>query len=910
MKRPTYSTSSPSSAPTTAPKKAPSAAPAPVRPAGASGVGQLLQKDRSALTISTIKPGIKDVSAANSAQTNVGAAATGERLTPEQLREAQRRRWMLPDSVTGLGGRTIYRIGLDPASLLGRPWGPYLAIKGVPVYTDDSALISLVDARAFSPEPSTVTGALVPVSTPVPFSSSGDPAEQIDRAITVDARIRSMLSIEPRLPGGELVVAIETPAVDDRSPVRSVGRLFLGQEFWATGRGEPSTSAQVEEGVGLLPSGEFLMARKCTAVGPEPRSDGQWTREKVQVFLFGPQRQSIPGPQVDHWCDLSAAQWWFRIGYALASDNSIIAALDNVDATTGCFFGTYPIEGISEEELLARRARAKRELVSVLSLGTHPVGSANWNGALDFHVENRGLSPGERDMLRYDQRLLHTLSDRSPYDLRPSGWEAQVTYVRAIAECIARGFNDLNIPWYIDPISRNLYRDWFAGHDSSDFDAQKNHNDGRWFTNKEQCGEKRFAVLRPRIPAGAWNMTSVGEMPARLSAMWDNLVDRNDPRTLEFLQRAGVLLWAGSDTQDPYRAASAENRGFATGATTYGPTDALSGYWWDVGPFANVQSGDVMAGLPEEIRAQYAVGGDSVRNHWWHRKLMRPEFFGQDWYAQIINAPPLQPRNRIADWRTGGFDHPGVAGVHVQGTVPLRWYIAYFREWLRSLCMDDPVSADPAPDMPKVRADRRWSGFRGGYIPRRDVATILQQSLSAALDTNLTWGTIYGSQELFASAMADQVERFGRAEPNQIIRGITGAVTAVGTQVSNALLPGVGALVGSGIDFIGSMLSVAIPTYRCEEYGRDDLGRPKPSFERSTLSGDPARDQPPSLSVPVPPGFCRSRIAIPYVELQVPSAPNLPPPAETTGSSVWTVLVPAGLATIGVAAAVYGLRRR
>ncbi len=376
------------------------------------------------------------------------------------------------------------------------------------------------------------------------------------------------------------------------------------------------------------------------------------------------------------------------------------------------------------------------------------------------------------------------------------------------------------------------------------------------------------------------------------------------------------MLWAGGDTTDPYRASNAENRGFATGATTYGPTNELSGYWWDVSSFANVQSGEVMPALPDDVRADFARGGSALRNHWGHRPLMRPEFFGQDWYAQIINAPPLQPRNRISDWRSGGFDHPGVAGVHVQGTIPLRWYVAYFREWFRSLCVDEPVSADPAPDMPKVRSDRRWQGFRGGYIPRRDVATILQQALSSALDTNLTWATIYGSQELFATAIADQVERFGRSEPNQVIRGVTGAITAVGTQVTNALLPGMGSLVGSSVDFIGSMLAVAIPTYRCEEYGRDDLGRPKPSFERSALSGDPRKGQAPSLTVPTPPGFCRSYIEVPYVELRVPPQPGLTDPGgtgtppETTGSSVWTVLVPAGLATIGVAAAVYGFRRR
>lgn len=893
MKRPSYS--SPSAAKT--------------GPSGATGVGQLLGKDRSASTVTTI-PAVAKGATVTDPRANVGGVRAGDTLTPEQIREAQRRRWDLPGSVTGIGGRTVFRIGLDPASLIGRPWGPYLAVKGAPVFTDDSALISLVDARVASGEPRTVSSVLVPVSTPTPFSASGNPVLQLDRALLLDDLARAMLGAPARARGGELVVAIENPAVDSRVPVVKVGRLFGGQEFWMNGRGEPSTSSQIDDGVGFLPSGEFLVARKCSPSAPAPSDQFQWTKEAVQVFLFGPQRQSIPGPKVDHWCDLSTAQWWFRIGYALASDNSIIAALDAVDPSTGRFFGTYPVEGISVEELQARRARAKTELLAVISAGTHPVGSANWNGAVDYHFDNKGLSPAERDSLKADQGLVYGLSERSPYDPNPSGWEAQVLYVRALADCVGRGFDSLGVPWYMDPISRNLFRDWFAGHDNADFNAQQNHNDGRWFTNAQQCGEKRFAVLRARIPAGAWSMSSVGEMPARLSAMWDNVADRNDPRTLEFLPRAGVMLWAGSDTQDPYRASTAQNRGFATGATTYGPTNELSGYWWDVSPFARVNSGEVMSSLPDDIRAEYARGGDSPRNHWWHRPLMRPEFFGQDWYAQIINAPPLQPRNRISDWRTGGFDHPGVANVHVQGTVPLRWYVAYFREWLRSLCMDDPVSQDQAPEMPSVRADRRWSGFRGGFIPRRDVVTVLQQTLSFALDTNLTWGTIYGSQEQLATALADQAERFGRAEPNRVIRGITGAVTAVGSQVGNALLPGVGALVGSGVDFLGNMLAQAIPDWHCEDYGRDDLGRPKPSFERSSLGGDVFRDQPPPFSVPTPPGFCRSRIEIPYVELQVPPPPVVQPNAETTSSSVWGVLVPAGLASIGVAAAVYGLGRR
>ncbi len=224
MKRPSYSTGSTSR----------------TQPSGAAGVGTLLQKDRSAVNVTTVKPvkPAKTPDASRSAPTSIGSARQGETLTPEQIRDSWRRRWALPETVTGVGGRTIFRMASDPTLMISRPWGPYLAVKGVPVFAEDSALISLVDARAASGEPSTVSSVLLPVSGAVAFSAAGDPVSQLDRAIVLDGRIRSMLSVLPREPGGELVVAIEHPAVDARSTVQKIGQIFAGQEFWMSGRGE------------------------------------------------------------------------------------------------------------------------------------------------------------------------------------------------------------------------------------------------------------------------------------------------------------------------------------------------------------------------------------------------------------------------------------------------------------------------------------------------------------------------------------------------------------------------------------------------------------------------------------------------------------------------------------------------
>lgn len=739
---------------------------------------------------------------------------------------------------------------VDPLDGRVRPWGPYYAVKPLLSELNDPEVIAMVEARAASIEGVVVAGVASVsgvqnltvtegIGAPVVRVSGTDDGPMLDQIRLADAQVRMLYGMPDRGVGEPFFYhELQHPSVSDPSLLKITAPFFSGQRFWLRnpgGRGVPATDAT---GLGMLPSGELLVAKDCSPRAPQPAKAFEWKEERIQVLLSA-RGQTVPGPVIPHYCDLSVAQWWWRIGFALASDNSIVEALDKVSTITGRFNDAPSADG-------------------------------------------------------------------------PEGWETQAAYVRALFECIARGYDAANIPWYIDPLARQLFRDWFAGHADNEFDPRSDYNAGYWFSTREQCGEKRFAVLRPRITPGADSLSTVGEMPARLTSMWRNLVSAEDQRTLEFVQKAGVLLWSGSATSDPYMAASAQNRGFASNLTMYGPSNELSGFWWDARAFARGTGSDPKSALTSAETGRLD-SGSSPWNLWGNRPIARS--FSDDWYAKLLHAPPLQPRDRISDWRAGGFDHQGVAGVHVQGTVPLRWYVAYAREWLQMLCQDDPVSSSAAPDMPSVRSDRRWSGFGTSSLPRRSVGEVLQQSLSNALQINLTWGSIYGSQQRLAQVLAEKSAEFGRSQPNRVIGAVSSATSSIGTAVGTALLPGVGSLIGVGIDTIGKILAAAIPEYVCDGYGRDDLGRAKPIFERTYLSGDPERGVKPSFSVSLPFGFCRTVVELPPI-LLVPDAPVRRDPVrrdqeeEKDSGSMAKVLVPVGLAVAGIAAVYFVSRSR
>lgn len=98
------------------------------------------------------------------------------------------------------------------------------------------------------------------------------------------------------------------------------------------------------------------------------------------------------------------------------------------------------------------------------------------------------------------------------------------------------------------------------------------------------------------------------------------------------------------------------------------------------------------------------------------------------------------------------------------------------------------------------------------------------------------------------------------------------------------------------------LLANAFPSYDCASYGRDDLGRAKPNFERTSLSGDVIANTPPSLTLPVPYGFCRTTEPLPpFVEMPPPPPPPPPPPSETSPRGLSNI-AKIGLAVAGLGA--------
>ena len=74
----------------------------------------------------------------------------------------------------------------------------------------------------------------------------------------------------------------------------------------------------------------------------------------------------------------------------------------------------------SVAEWQQRRDRALTELGAVVRAGTHPLGSDNWRGALNFHLGNGGITVPEHGVLLRDQSALAALPIVSPWLTDPS----------------------------------------------------------------------------------------------------------------------------------------------------------------------------------------------------------------------------------------------------------------------------------------------------------------------------------------------------------------------------------------------------------------------------------------------------------------------------------------------------------
>lgn len=457
--------------------------------------------------------------------------------------------------------------------------------------------------------------------------------------------------------------------------------------------------------------------------------------------------------------------------------------------------------------------------------------------------------------LATDDVLIATLDAVNPKSGRwdddrgaePVGFLAQVRYARAITEAIANGYNALNIPWANDPIARGLWRDYLAGQDSgSDTSVSTDYNAGQFFRKDRDAERLNSNLARAILKA---RNSNAGAIPAALVELVARVTPQQDRHPIRFYFSAGVMLTAiTSDDGSPYYASRAVNRGFATTSLS---DNRRTGPWssrHEVLALADVSRSNV-------TDDRYAVRLANVE---------RFEEYQNDWYANRSSTDRVRRDWGLAsapeytDWRAFSYDTwtAEQSEEEISAVAPMRWYLNWLREWAKSLTVTTPMVSDALlPDCPVPQ--QRSPQTRNG-VPRRDVTRILVDSLSWASDLNMRWVRALGDRafnDALALSLQDQVSA-SVPEPNRTVTLIGETVGGTARLVGDALLPGVGSLIGSGVSAITTLIARLIPEPQRLRFGRDDLGRPKPSFERLALDGSIRDGQLPTFSM-VPPGYCR-----------------------------------------------------
>lgn len=512
----------------------------------------------------------------------------------------------------------------------------------------------------------------------------------------------------------------------------------------------------------------------CETVEDGDSLSAHFVKLRIQTCsVSGHGSQAQQAAIVQHYADLDAARQWFNYAYALATDDTLIAALDEVNPRTG-----------------------------------------RW--------DNDGGA-------------------------EPIGFIAQVRYVRAITEAIANGYNALNIPWNNDPIARGLWRDWFAGQDSaSDTSVSSDYNAGQFFRKNRDAERLNSNWARAILKA---RNSNAGAIPAALSQLIADVTPQQDRHPIRFYFSAGVMLVSlTSDDTSPYYASRTTNRGFATTALS---DNRATGPW---------SSRHEAIAWPDANRDTIGQDRFAVRLA---NVESTPEY-QSDWYAnrngtdRIRRDWGISSGPEYTDWRAFSYDTWTALQPEeeISATAPLRWYLNFLRQWTKSLTTTTPmVSDEPLPGIP-VPTQR--SPQTSGGVPRRDVGRILVDSISWASDLNLRWVRALGDTAFntaLAATLQDQVNA-SVPEPNRTVTLVGEVIGGVGQIAGNALVPGVGSLIGSGVTAITSLVARLIPEPSRLAFGRDDLGRPKPSFERLALDGSIRDGQVPTFAA-VPPGYCR-----------------------------------------------------
>ncbi len=385
-----------------------------------------------------------------------------------------------------------------------------------------------------------------------------------------------------------------------------------------------------------------------------------------------------------------------------------------------------------------------------------------------------------------DNARIELLKGRSPAE--------QAAFLELVQGAIISAFNCLNIVWWTDPISRSLYRKYFAGNPNTTGSSMREALFGR----RANYGGSTPVVSGSTSDYYGWFVPNsdvpVVRDPGGLipRAAWQNFLRHNaNTHPMMFIPTLGFNLSTLSgvaipDVSDMVGSLAVELE-----------TDVKNNYFLTLG---NGAINRCSAGLAYPRQCSYVVPNVVGLYGYDSTVAGRPSDWDTNWF-QIAASSGLAPNSRL-------FESYG----------PFR-YIDYLREWMAGMTSRTGAQI--------IQDSRAYVAFANNesVVAMGGRTQFITEALGAAGDVVAQQAALDPGLD----AAAQAAFALGGA-----LAGVTYGISAV-----------VGGLVGGGL-----MLANRGIRKDVSNRGKDDLGRWKPVFERAWLSGDPN-----STGQPDPPAF-------------------------------------------------------
>lgn len=430
---------------------------------------------------------------------------------------------------------------------------------------------------------------------------------------------------------------------------------------------------------------------------------------------------------------------------------------------------------------------------------------------------------------------------------------------------IMMGYNALNVPWYMDPEARKLFRQFVAGPPqeyagftaTSEFVGRFNYNN-QWF-------------VPGRIDPGF----SQSVVSQQMQALIRSVPELNDPNTMQV-----PTLWPitvvptdlggpGLAVKNPWDVSLS----LGGGGTPNNPADPTYADY--------IENFFVWNGFQDEqnfslIRPPMSCGATSE------------DCMTRDW--QMPSGPNItnnQPFNGVTNgsWRTFSWQNNPFNPKLI--STPLIFYVPWIDAWASSVTNRAPQQIVIAARLYTVYVNSSRAAISGG-----SAAFVNQVVAIPGLENQLaTTGTEQDSLRIAAAAVAGVGAAFA---------GVTYGISAV-----------IGGAVALGLTVAGASIR------NTPNIARDDLGRFKPIIDRGWLAGNPAvpgdLGRPP-LAIPAPKGWVRPFAFTPVAPTYsiasfkplVPQAPVAPPgyTVDAYGNIVQPTAIPSWVWIAGTVALV------